>query len=96
MVKETEKTITSASRLRAELEVSRRRGYAVDDEENALGLRCVAAPIFDEHGEAFGAVSLSGPSVRIAQSLLPKLGATVRDTADQITARLGGVKPRSS
>jgi IclR family acetate operon transcriptional repressor len=96
MVKETEKTITSASRLRAELEASRRRGYAVDDEENALGLRCVAAPIFDEHGEAFGAVSLSGPSVRIAQSLLPKLGATVRDTADQITARLGGVKPRSS
>jgi IclR family acetate operon transcriptional repressor len=54
----------------------------------------VAAPIFDEHSLAVGAVSLSGPSVRIGQSVLPKLGGTVRDTADQITARLGGVKPR--
>jgi IclR family acetate operon transcriptional repressor len=94
MVKETEKTITSASRLRAELEASRRRGYAVDDEENALGLRCVAAPIFDEHSHAVGAISISGPSVRIAQSLLPRLGSTVRETADQITGRLGGAKPR--
>jgi IclR family acetate operon transcriptional repressor len=96
MLKETEKTITSANRLRTELEASRRRGYAVDDEENALGLRCVAAPIFDEHSHAVGAISISGPSVRIVQALLPRLGATVRETADQITARLGGTKPRGA
>jgi IclR family transcriptional regulator, acetate operon repressor len=94
LVKETEKTITSLNVLRRELEATAKRCYAIDDEENALGMRCVAAPIYDEHSAAVGAVSLSGPSVRIAQTHLAKLGAAVKDTADQITARLGGIKPR--
>ncbi len=48
----TEKTLTTPKALRAALEQVRARGFAVDDEEHAVGLRCVGAPILDEHGAA--------------------------------------------
>ena len=48
-----------------ELQAILSRGYAVDDEENAVGLRCVASVIFDEHGEPLAGLSVSGPTARI-------------------------------
>ena len=87
---ETGKTIGSIEGLRAELEQVRRRGYAVDDEENAVGLRCVAAAIYDEHAQPVAALSLSGPTARIDDKLLAPLGAAVREAADEITGSLGG------
>ena len=57
----TVKTITTPSALRAELERVRASGYAVDDEEHAIGLRCIAAPIFDETGAAIGGDLGLGP-----------------------------------
>jgi IclR family acetate operon transcriptional repressor len=75
------------------LKLIRARHIAIDDEENALGLRCVAAAIFDEHARPAAAVSLSGPSVRITPEVLPGLGEAVRRTAAQITSRLGGRFP---
>ena len=49
-------------------------GYAVDDEEHAVGLRCVAAPVFDEHGQPVAALSLSGPGARVTETRLSALG----------------------
>jgi IclR family acetate operon transcriptional repressor len=69
---------------------TRERGYAVDDQEHAIGLRCVAAPIFDEHGDAIGAISLSGPMIRLCDERIPVLGQLVRDTAETITIAYGG------
>jgi IclR family acetate operon transcriptional repressor len=89
----TEKTITAPEALRAELKLILKRHFAIDDEENAPGLRCVAAAIFDEHARPVAAVSLSGPSVRITHELLPGLGDLVRRTAAQITSQLGGRCP---
>ena len=86
----TEKTIVKPADLRAELETARRVGYVVDDEEHAVGLRCVAAPLFDEFGEVVAAVSISGPAVRVTTDRIPVLGDLVRRTASQITAELGG------
>ena len=57
----TDRTLDTPRRLRAALEEVRARGYAIDDEEHAVGLRCVAAPVFDEHGLPVAALSLSGP-----------------------------------
>jgi IclR family transcriptional regulator, acetate operon repressor len=87
---ETAKTIRTLNALRNELEQVRQRGYAIDDEENGVGLRCVAAAIFDEHRQPVAALSLSGPTARIEDKMLAPLGAAVQAAADEITRALGG------
>jgi IclR family acetate operon transcriptional repressor len=91
----TANTITDAARLAGELAAPRERGYAVDDEEHAAGLRCVAAPIWDENGEAWAAVSLAGPSSRITPSRIAELGRLAQSAAEAITTDLGGHRPRA-
>jgi IclR family acetate operon transcriptional repressor len=89
----TERTIVTPVQLREELENIRQLGYALDDEEHAVGLRCVAAPIFDENRQALAAISLSGPKARMTDARLDELGVAIRQTADEITQALGGHKP---
>lgn len=68
------------------------RGYAIDDEENALGLRCVAAPVFDEFGVPFSAVSISGAASRLSASRVVELGRQVALAAAEISRAYGGRK----
>ena len=89
----TDRTIDNPAMLRDELEQVRQHGYALDDEEHAVGLRCVAAPIFDENGQALAAISLSGPKARIVDGRLGEMGNAVRQTAAEITRELGGRTP---
>ncbi|MDW8342695.1 MAG: IclR family transcriptional regulator C-terminal domain-containing protein [Geminicoccaceae bacterium] len=89
----TERTIDTPRKLEAELAAIRSRGWALDDEEHALGLRCVAAAILDEHGRPAGAISVSGPSVRIPDGRLPELAAAVCRTARELTRAIGGDEP---
>jgi IclR family acetate operon transcriptional repressor len=56
----TKRTIVDPEALRADLALARKRGWAIDDEEQADGLRCVGAPIYNEHAEVIGAISVSG------------------------------------
>jgi IclR family acetate operon transcriptional repressor len=86
----TARTLTDAKMLGADLAAARARGYAIDDEEHAVGLRCVAAPIFNEHGDPVGAVSLSGPMARITDVRMPILGDLVGRAASRIMAEIGG------
>lgn len=86
----TNNTIARASRLHETLGEVRRAGHAIDDEQNAVGLRCIAAAIRDEHGQPFGAISLVGPTQRIKSTDFARLGATVRAAADEITSAYGG------
>ncbi len=89
----TSKTLHTKASLRSDLAAARQRGYAIDNEEHAVGLRCVAAVVFNENAEAIGAVSVSGPMARISDARIPLLGHSVRATADAITGQLGGVLP---
>lgn len=89
----TIKTLNTTAALRADLLTSRERGYAIDDEEHAVGLRCIAAVVFNENAEAVAAVSLSGPMARIPDERIPLLGHLVRGKAAAITAQLGGCLP---
>ena len=85
----TVKTITSPGLLRQELERVRAAGYAVDDEEHAVGLRCIAAPVFDETGDVVAAVSASGPIARIVEERVSQLGALVLEASRAISAEMG-------
>jgi len=89
----TERTIDRPARLREELARIRERGFAVDDEEYAIGMRCVAAPVFDEQGYAIAALSVSGPRARIDNARLAELGPLVARTARAVTAAYGGMEP---
>jgi IclR family acetate operon transcriptional repressor len=90
----TVKTVTSPSALRADLERVRATGYAVDDEEHAVGLRCIAAPIFDETGDVVAAVSASGPMARISDERMAQLGALVLEASRAISRDMGASPAR--
>ncbi len=89
----TIKTLTTTPALREDLARARIRGYAIDDEEHAVGLRCIAAVVFNEAADPLAALSLSGPMARIPDERIPLLGDLVRRTADAVTAQLGGRLP---
>lgn len=89
----TENTLHTPESLREGMAEIRRQGFACDREEHAIGLHCVAACIHDEHGIPLAAISVSGPVARIPEERLLELGQLVRETAAEITARLGGVVP---
>lgn len=86
----TIKTIRSPALLRANLALVRESGYAIDDEEQAVGLRCISSPIFDENADVIAAISVSGPLARIDDSRLVELQKLVRLTSDTISSDLGG------
>ncbi len=89
----TPNTITSSSALFADLERTRRRGWSIDDEERNIGMRCLAAPIFNEYGEAIAGISISGPTVRMSDETLGEFGPLVKRAAARVTEAIGGKPP---
>jgi DNA-binding IclR family transcriptional regulator len=83
----TRNTITDLEKLKAELEVVKKRGYAVDNEEIEEGLKCVAAPLRDINGEVLAAISISVPAERFGRDRT-KFLAGVRKIAEEISAVL--------
>lgn len=88
--RETAQTLITRQDLERDLDEVRAQGYAVDNEENAVGLRCVAAVIYDEHASPLAALSVSGPTARITEQRIPLLGEAVAGIAAEITAEIGG------
>ena len=89
----TEKTLTDPEQLVADLSATRERGHAIDDEEKNLGMRCIAAPVFDVHDEAAAGISVSGPASRMGPDRIPALATEVMEAAAALTAAIGGVPP---
>ncbi|MBY6202433.1 IclR family transcriptional regulator [Maritalea mobilis] len=85
----TDKTLTEPAALIADLAVSRTRGYAIDDEEKNDGMRCIAAPVRDLHGEAVAGISVSGPSSRVTPDDIPRLAEAVTRAAEALSAAMG-------
>lgn len=84
----TENTLNSVEALREQLVQIRRQGCSFDQEEHELGVRCVAAPIFDHTGRAVAAVSITGPTTRMTPERATELAPAVRSAAAQISGRL--------
>jgi DNA-binding IclR family transcriptional regulator len=88
--KRTEHTITDTVQLKEHLKMVRNQGYAIDDEENEKGVRCIGAPIYNETGNAVAAVSISGPAFRVTKKLVQEIfKKEVMETALKISQRLG-------
>ncbi|MCX6622974.1 MAG: hypothetical protein NTY38_18285, partial [Acidobacteria bacterium] len=72
------------------------QGYAIDDEESVLGVRCLAAPILNADHIAVAAISLSGPTSRITAGRLPEFAAALRAAAAKIRVLSASVAPRET
>lgn len=90
LVRLTPNTITSMAKLRRELEVIKRSGYAEDHEEFVVGFTCVAAVIRGPRKDPVAALSVSAPSHRLDDGWVTRTGQLVMSTAERISARLGG------
>lgn len=87
-------TLTDRRRLNAELKITAQRGYAIDDEEIALGVRCVGAPIVDAAGQVRGALSVAGPAFRLTLERLALIGPEVAEAARRVGAQLAPAETR--
>jgi len=85
----TSNTITTREHLLDEIEITRQRGYAVDNEENEPGIRCVAAPIRNFSGTVIASMSISGPSFRISKDRIPEFADLVMAICNDISHYLG-------
>ena len=89
LVRLTDNTIGDVARLLEELERVRRQGYSLDNEEFAIGLRCVAMPVLDAQGKTVAAMSVSMPTPRYNRSVMANARKALAETAKQATERLG-------
>lgn len=94
MEKRTPKTITTLPRLLKELERVRSLGYAVDDEENNLGARCIGAPVFNQQGDIEASIGLSGTINQVNSETMPRLVEALKDAARHLSMQLGYRAPR--
>lgn len=85
----TEKTCTKVEELLEQLDVIRERGYAVDDEENETGMRCVAAPILDYRGDVIAAVSATGFLEMVPYERIESIAGCVKTCAAGISRSMG-------
>ena len=85
----TEHTITDAAKFRDQLLKIRRQGYAVDDEENELGIRCIGSPIYDHAGRLSGALSVSGWTITMTRERMPQLAPELMEACQEISQELG-------
>jgi DNA-binding IclR family transcriptional regulator len=85
----TPRTVTNLTRFKKQLTLIRERGFALDDEEAVAGVRCLGAAVVDSAGEVLGAISVSGPVVRITTARLPLFSQEILRAAREITWLLG-------
>ena len=86
----TENTLLTEPALVEALREIRARGFSIDGEEKNLGMRCIAAPVFDMNGEALAGISVSGPTSRVEPEAITRLSEAVIDAAHELTEAIGG------
>jgi DNA-binding IclR family transcriptional regulator len=85
----TPKTVINIDSLRTMLEEVQKQGYAIDNEEYHLGIRCLAAPVFDMQKQVVAAVGITGPATEISVEAIPSLSKIVLAAAAEISRSLG-------
>jgi DNA-binding IclR family transcriptional regulator len=81
-----EHTITSTKQLMDEVQLVRAQGFADDNEEDEIGVRCFAVPVFDKDGATAAAMSVSGPTARVNAESREALLGSLREAAGRLSA----------
>lgn len=89
LTKHTEHTIIEPEQLREELNRAHFSGFAVDNEEIEIGLRCVAAPIFDFQGRPIAALSISGAASQMTEEKILEISCDLKKVTVEISKKLG-------
>lgn len=85
----TNNTIVDIAQMHTELANIRKNGYAIDNEEHELGIRCVAVPIRDFSGAPIGAISISAPCARLSDEIVPEYAQLLQSATSSISCYLG-------
>lgn len=85
----TKQTITDLKKFREHLIRVKQQGYAIDDEENEIGIRCIGSPIYDHAGCLVGALSISGWTITMTRERMPQLAQELLQTCQKISNELG-------
>jgi len=96
-----ENTIVTISGVKKELAKVREQGYALDDEDDELGVRCIGAPVFDGHQQAIAAISLAGTAEQIPLDRIRTLAKALKQAASEISLQFdilnrGGLRGRKA
>jgi len=92
--KKTPNTLTTEAALLPELDLTRERGYGMDNEEYFPGVRCLAAPIFGSSGDVVAAIGITASTVRFTVDKIASIGRQVQDAAREVSLGIGGRPPR--
>ena len=85
----TEHTVATVAALKEQLAVIRRHGFALDNEELELGLRCIAAPIIDHSGSVVAALTIAGAASRLTMAKIDSYVAKIKACAAKISTEFG-------
>lgn len=93
--KRTPHTLTALGEIKREIELTRKRGYSVDDEEFAPGIRCLAAPVYASDGTVAAAIGITASTVRFTKERIPEMAGKVQAAAAELSRLLGYTAPRA-
>ena len=82
-------THTTIKQVLAGIEETRKNGFAIDEEEYAPGIRCIAAPVVNAFGKTVDAIGVTASTATFPKSRIPKLSARVKKAAAELSAKLG-------
>lgn len=89
LIPRTARTLTTLTKLKHEAELTRNRGFSLDDEEYHHGVRCLAAPVFDSDGTVVAAIGITAPTVRFTSARVPEMAAIVKASAAELSRLIG-------
>ncbi len=93
LTKRTAHTLTTLSEIRREAELTRKRGYSLDDEEFNLGVRCLAAPVYASDAICVGAIGITAATLRFPKERIPEMATAVKAAAAELSRLLGYTIP---
>lgn len=94
LTRRTPHTLTTLAELRREVELTRKRGYSLDDEEFNAGVRCLAVPVRGADGTVVAAIGITAATVRFTKERIPEVAAAVKAAAAELSRLLGYTEPR--